>query len=81
MNGVAMMLKSMGVDPEELKAQAKQVLDSATDAVMVKVSELEATQKRIENKIDLLHTKLDLVLSLNKETDDAVESGHLDTTL
>lgn len=53
-SGMEMMLSSLGIDPEKIKAELTGVLKTTTDAVMERVNSIEATQQRIEAKLDRL---------------------------
>lgn len=52
MNGIELMMKSMGIDQDKIKAELKQFFDTASQAVMKEVGEIKAAQKRIEQKLD-----------------------------
>jgi hypothetical protein len=52
MNGMEMMMKSFGIDPEKIKADFKTLFETTTEAVKLEVQELKATQARIEAKLD-----------------------------
>lgn len=65
--GFAILLKSMGVDPEQLKT----TLTAARDEIMNHVNELKENDKRIERKLDLLMQDKSFVETIT--TDDDVE--------
>jgi len=70
-NGMELMLKSFGIDPEKIKADFKQLFETTTANVMGEVNALKEAQTRIE-------TKLDKVLELRGHMDamNAIESEH-----
>lgn len=77
MNGMEMMLKSMGFDPSNIQHQVEKI----TESVMVEVMEIKATQQRIETKLDKLIENqhvLDRGLILD-EFDPTKESGNVDS--
>ena len=55
MNGVDMMLKSMGIDPEKIK----QSLMEAQQAIMSEVKEIHNKLDTINNRLIRIETKLD----------------------
>jgi uncharacterized coiled-coil protein SlyX len=50
MDGMTMMLKSMGVDPDKLKAMVTETLDGLNR----ELTALKETNQRMEQKLDLL---------------------------
>jgi hypothetical protein len=79
MDGVTMMLKSFGIDPDKLKRMATETLEQLSK----ELKELKETNARIE-------AKLDRVLNANAEgstndfpltlPDGATHAGNLDST-
>jgi hypothetical protein len=56
MDGMAMMLKSFGIDPEQIKGS----LTTARDEIMSQVKALRDSQDRIEQKLLLIETNTKL---------------------
>jgi|HubBroStandDraft_1064217.scaffolds.fasta_scaffold01182_8 hypothetical protein len=81
MDGLTMMLKSFGLDPEKLKSELKTNIESVTARVMERVESIEASQKRVEDKLDKIianQNALDRGLVL-VEFDATKDSGALDS--
>lgn len=55
MNGMEMMLKSLGLNPDEIKQSVVVFQKTVTEAI----TEVRANQQRIEEKLDIIITKLD----------------------
>jgi hypothetical protein len=55
MNGMGMMLKSLGIDPDELKRNVEEFMS----VVKASLQKVDANQARIETKLDSILTRLD----------------------
>jgi hypothetical protein len=88
MDGMTMMLKSMGIDPDKIKGQFEQTASQ----VMTKVDNIEASQARveavqskiatdvydIETRQSSIELKLDLLISLLREHSHIDGPGQMD---
>lgn len=81
MNGMEMMLKSLGFDPEKIKSELGAVLEQTTARVMQEVTALKESQLRTEQKIDKIlanQNVLDRGLVIDN-FDPTKESGMMDS--
>lgn len=80
MNGIEIMLKSMGIDPEKIKAELKQTFEATVSGVNDRVNTLQETMNRVESKLDTI-----LVMHIGSEYDHDLQamedkdSGQLDS--
>lgn len=74
MTGIEMMLKSMGVNPEKIKAELTQAANEVVEKIMKEVTDIKATQQRIEFKLDAILAERDK----KDEFDPHTETGVLD---
>jgi len=76
MDGIGMMLKSFGVDPEQIKTS----LITARDEIMSQVKELRDAQVRIEasqKRIEETMARVDMYFQSHAEVQGAVEGVSL----
>jgi predicted nucleic acid-binding Zn-ribbon protein len=72
MDGMSMMLKSFGIDPEQIKAS----LTAARDEIMTQVKELRDAQKEIlesQKRIEEMAARIDMYFQSHSEVQGAIE--------
>lgn len=55
MNGTAMMLKSLGIDPDQIQRNVEEFMTAVKGAL----EKVDANQARIETKLDAIQARLD----------------------
>ena len=79
MNGVEMMLKSIGVDPQKIKAELTEMVDATVKTIKAEQDVIKETLTRVEGKIDLLLAKNDVKIDTGFELPEGVtEHGNID---
>lgn len=76
MDGITMMLKSFGIDPE----QVKQTLAGARDEIVAQVKELRDAQVRVEasqKRIEETTARIDMYLQSHSEAQGAIDGVSL----